>query len=106
MKFTHPTRIKATHRGSDRVKVTAMCLEAVKMNGNKPIKLFNRMKTNSEKNSILLPAALPSPKSVLISKNKVFLIFEKIKEFKVGVNQNRGGMMTKQISSLSQLEVR
>jgi hypothetical protein len=54
-----------THRGSDRVNVIVRCLVLVKMNGNNPRKLLNRIRENSEINMKVLPLIL-SPKNVMV----------------------------------------
>lgn len=44
-----------------------MCLEAVKMYGNKPIKLFIKININKEINGIVLPTDEWGPSSILNS---------------------------------------
>jgi hypothetical protein len=44
----HPNTIKVNHRGSASVKVITMCLDLVKIYGNRPRKLLNMMSLNSD----------------------------------------------------------
>jgi hypothetical protein len=62
-----PKSIKETHRGAliDRVKIK--CLEAVKIYGNSPIKLFTKINKKSPINSMVLPLKAPGPKRFLNS---------------------------------------
>jgi hypothetical protein len=63
----HPKSIKETHRGAliDRVRIK--CLDAVKIYGNSPIKLFIKINKKSPINSIVLPLKASGPKRFLNS---------------------------------------
>jgi hypothetical protein len=62
----HPNNINLTHNGNARVNVMVKCLVLVKINGNSPRKLLNRIRENSEMNINVLPLIL-SPRRVLNS---------------------------------------
>jgi hypothetical protein len=51
----HPNSINLTHNGSASVSVMVKCLVLVKINGNSPRKLLNRIRENSEMNINVLP---------------------------------------------------
>jgi len=87
VKFTHPSKINESHRGSAREKVKIICLVPVKINGNNPIKLLERINMNSPKNIIVLPCRELIPNSVLISLCKVVLIDLITKRFRLGLGQ-------------------
>lgn len=63
----HPYNINEIHRGSLSAKVIVICLEAVKMYGNSPIKLFTIIKKNRATNTTDLPTEEEGPKRVLNS---------------------------------------
>jgi hypothetical protein len=44
----HPNTIKVNHRGSASVRVITMCLDLVKIYGNRPRKLLNIINLNSD----------------------------------------------------------
>lgn len=94
-----------SQRGRARVKVVVICLVAVKMNGNSPIKLFRRMYINKLKNIIETPLNNSPPVRILISKNMVYEIFLKTKELKLGLNQNTLGIIRVTRNKLIQLEL-
>jgi hypothetical protein len=58
--------INLTHNGNAKVSVMVKCLVLVKINGNSPRKLLNRIRENSEMNINVLPLIL-SPRRVLNS---------------------------------------
>jgi hypothetical protein len=60
----HPNIMNLTHKGSASVHVIVKCLVFVKMTGNTPRKLLNRINENSEMNIKVLPLIL-TPSSVL-----------------------------------------
>jgi hypothetical protein len=65
--LTHPNSIKEIHRGSLRVRVIVKWLEAVKMYGNNPIKLFSKMNRNRLINRVVLPWKDSGPNKFLNS---------------------------------------
>lgn len=75
----HPKNINLIHSGKLKVKVRVICLEAVKMYGNKPRKLLIKINTNSPINIIVLPLKEDGPKRVLNSLNSFVRIMLKIK---------------------------
>ena len=77
--FNQPNIINANHKGRLKVKVRAMCLEAVKIYGNNPIKLFIKIKTNSAMKGIALPIDDKGPNKVLNSLNNFKIIFDVFK---------------------------
>jgi hypothetical protein len=52
----YPNNINLTHNGNARVNVIVKCLVLVKINGNSPRKLLNRIRENSEINMNVLPS--------------------------------------------------
>lgn len=57
-----------THRVRPRAKVKTICLEAVKMKGNNPRKLFNRMNIKRETKTHVVPGVARVPNTLAISK--------------------------------------
>jgi hypothetical protein len=51
----HPYSIKVNHKGSARDKDIVKCLVLVKIYGNKPIKLLNKIIENREINIKVIP---------------------------------------------------
>jgi hypothetical protein len=68
-----------SHKGRAKVKVVVIWLVAVKMNGNKPMKLFRRIYKNRLKNRIDTPLNNSPPVKILISENIAYVIFFKIR---------------------------
>jgi hypothetical protein len=60
----HPNTIKVNHRGSASVKVITMCLDLVKIYGNRPRKLLNIISLNSD-TIIRVDTLIFSPNRVL-----------------------------------------
>jgi hypothetical protein len=54
----HPNTINLTHKGSANVNVMIKCLVLVKINGNSPRKLLNKISENNEMNRKVLPLIL------------------------------------------------
>lgn len=102
MKFTHPIKIKDSHKGRANVKVVSICLVLVKINGNSPIKFLRIIKIKRLKENTDLPTNGESPNKVLISICSVFFTDLKIKLLKFGINQNRLGIKIKGIKNLTQ----
>lgn len=48
VKFVHPKIINPSHRGKEIIKFSVMCLDGVKMFGNKPIIFKNKIIINKE----------------------------------------------------------
>jgi hypothetical protein len=59
--------MKETQRGRLIVKVRVKCLEAVKIYGNSPAKLFTKRNRNSPINIVVLPLKAVGPKRFLNS---------------------------------------
>jgi hypothetical protein len=58
-KFIHPYNMKAVHKGRAKVKFIVKWLDEVKMYGNRPKKLFIKMKENNEINiNVILDLAI------------------------------------------------
>lgn len=51
----HPLTIKVTHKGNERAKVIAMCLDLVNTYGRRPKKLLKRINENNETKNIVDP---------------------------------------------------
>lgn len=102
VKFTHPIKIKDSHKGRANVKVVSICLVLVKINGNNPIKFLRIIKIKRLKENTDLPTNGESPNKVLISICSVFFTDLKIKLLKFGINQNRLGIKIKGIKNLIQ----
>jgi len=81
-----------------------MCLEAVKMYGNKPIKLFIRININKEINGIVLPTDEWGPSSILNSSWSFLQILKVNKKNLLGVTQNIGVKIIKIINDLIQFK--
>jgi len=79
-----------------------MWLEAVKMYGNSPRKLFVTMKINKAMNIIDLPFKDVGPNKVLNSKYNLFIIILIVKEILLGITQNIGVTTIKNKSVLIQ----
>lgn len=53
--LTHPLTIRVTHRGKERAKVIAICLDLVNTYGKSPKKLLYKMRENKETKKIVEP---------------------------------------------------
>lgn len=73
VEFNHPNNINANQIGILNVKVSAICLDDVKIYGNSPIKLFTRINRKREINKIVLPLYEVGPNKVLNSLNNFIL---------------------------------
>ena len=79
--------MKDAHKGSLKVNVRVMCLDAVKMYGNRPRKLFTIIKKNRAIKIKDLPTKDDGPRRVLNSL-LIFLMRDSIKiKILVGVTQ-------------------
>lgn len=93
-------------RGKANVKVRVRCLVLVKIYGNSPKKLLNKINENKEIKIKALPGFLFGPKRVLNSlNNKNRLLFHK-KLLREGINQKEQGIRFKPINVLSQFKER
>jgi hypothetical protein len=88
--FTHPNSINEIHRGRLRVSVITKCLDAVKMYGNSPRKLFIMISINSLINKIVLPEKASVPRRVLNSACNFLVIDVIIILVLLGTNQKTG----------------
>jgi len=70
--FTQPNNINVIQRGKAKVKVRVVCLEAVKMYGNNPKKLFITINKNKEIKTKEDPLKEEGPKRVLNSLCNLF----------------------------------
>lgn len=83
----HPNSIKLNQRGRANVKVRVRWLVDVKIYGNSPKKLLNKIIENNEINKKVLPWCLFSPNKVLNSLfNVKVILFHKI-WYREGINQ-------------------
>lgn len=84
----HPKSINLSHRGNAKLKVIVIWLVLVKIYGNKPKKLLNKIKVNKEINIKVVPLNLEIPNKVLNSAcNVKKILFQNIK-IREGKNQN------------------
>lgn len=84
----HPYNINEIHRGRANVKVNVRCLVLVKIYGNKPKKLLNKINVNNEIKINVHPFILLGPSRVLNSLWRVNkTIFHKVLN-RFGRNQN------------------
>lgn len=82
----HPYIIKEIHSGRAKVRVRVKWLVLVKIYGNKPRKLLNRMRVNKDV-KIKALFLFKGPNRVLNSLNKINNILFQIKEMREGKNQ-------------------
>lgn len=86
-----PNNMNLIHSGRARASVIVICLVLVKMYGNNPRKLLNKIKEKREINIKVVPLNLEIPNKVLNSKcNVKKILFQNIK-FRDGRNQNNIG---------------
>ena len=104
--FTHPKIINLNHRGNAKVSVRVMCLEAVKIYGNKPKKLFITIKINKAINMKEEPWKAVGPSRVLNSLWSLITVLFIIRENFLGVNQKIGSENVKINNELNQLRGR
>lgn len=102
--LNHPNIISLIQIGSAKAKVREMWLEAVKIYGKRPKKLFRRINRNNEAKIIVAPLMLFVAKRVLNSKCMVFIIVNRIEFFFVGSFQNIGVTMVRNRVALIQLK--
>lgn len=90
-------------RGRDRVKVKTICLEAVKIQGNKPKKLPIKIKKNKVTEIKVIPGQQRFPKIILNSKCNKFVKRTKKKVHLDLVIQKNEGVKRIKILTESQL---
>lgn len=66
--------MKVSHKGNARVRVIVKCLDAVKIYGNRPMKLLNKINKNNEINIKDLPLKESVPSNSLNSKWSLVVI--------------------------------
>jgi len=79
-----------------------MWLVPVKINGNSPIELLNRINTNSTKKNSVLPWIGRAPRRILISECRIDFTLFRIRELVLGLNQNEPGIKIRGINNLYQ----
>ena len=89
--INHPYNIKEIHSGSARDKVITMCLVLVKIYGNNPKKLLNKIIENNEININVLPLKGELIK-ILNSKWRVLIILNQSILYREGITQNIDGI--------------
>jgi hypothetical protein len=87
----HPNNINLIQRGRASESVIVIWLVLVKIYGNKPRKLLNRIKEKREINIKVVPLNLEIPNRVLNSKCKVKKILLQNIKLREGINQNNIG---------------
>jgi len=85
--FIHPNSMNEIHNGRAKVKVKIKCLEEVKINGNKPSELLNKMKIKIEIGIIVIPEDFIGPNNILNSLWSVLIIKRNIILIREGINQ-------------------
>lgn len=104
--LVHPYNIKHSHKGRANVKVKVKWLVLVKIYGNNPIKLLNRIIENKEINIKVDPFDPIGPNRVLNSLWRVNkILFQKI-WYREGINQYIDGIIKIPIKVLNQLSER
>lgn len=96
MLLIHPNSMNLTHKGSANVSVIARCLVLVKMYGNSPRKLLNKINENRDTNRnvppflfLLLPnSVLNSLWSFVVNKFHVIKCRDGISHILIGININ------------------
>jgi len=86
-----PYSIKDSQRGRAKVRVKIKCLEAVKINGNKPKEFLIKMVKKIEIGIRVILLIFVGPSRVLNSLWRVRIIFWKIIEIRVGISQYNVG---------------
>lgn len=92
------------HKGRANVKVKVRWLVLVKIYGNNPKKLLNKINENNEIKINEHPFNLLVPKRVLNSLNKVKIILFHKKLIREGRNQKEMGIIIKPINVLNQFK--
>lgn len=100
----HPYNINLNHKGNLKVRVKVRCLDLVKIYGNNPRKLLNRIIENKLINRNVLPLNLLFPKRFLNSLCKVKVIIVHKKVIRDGINQKDSGKIIKPKNVLSQFK--
>jgi len=101
--FSHPYNIKEIHRGILNVMVRAIWLEAVKIYGNRPIKLLIKIKIKRATKGVEDPLNDVGPSNVLNSSWSLLIIDLSTKKNLFGVIQKIGVNKVKKIIELIQL---
>ena len=97
-----PYSIKLIHKGRLRVSVNVKWLELVKIYGNKPKKLLNKIIANKLIKIKVLPLNPLFPNSVLNSLCSVIIIIFHKNINREGINQNDTGIIKNPINVLNQ----
>lgn len=99
----HPNSINDSHKGKARANVKTMCLVLVKIYGNSPKKLLNKINLNKEIN-IRVDPLIEGPIKVLNSLWRALIILIHRILIREGINQNDDGMTSIPIMVLSQFK--
>ena len=87
--INQPYSINLNHNGRAKESVKTMCLVLVKIYGNNPIKLLNKINENKEINNKVLPF---TGIRILNSLWRIKVILFQIILIREGTNQNKGGI--------------
>ena len=98
--------ILPNHRGSAKVRVKDMCLLLVKIYGNKPIKLLNRIKKKILIKIKIVPWITDSPKTAFNSFSKKKTILVKDLDIWEFINQNIWGIKITPIKIANQFNIK
>lgn len=101
--FNHPNIIKESHKGKAKVRVKVKWLVLVKIYGNNPIKLLNKIIENKETKIKVDPFGLIGPSKVLNSLCKEIRIIFQIILYREGINQYKDGIIKIPKKVLNQL---
>lgn len=100
----HPNNINLNHRGRANDRVSTICLVLVKIYGNNPKKLLNKIIENKVTKIRVLPLT-SLPNKVLNSKCSVVIIFIQRRFIRDGINQNIDGTNRIHRAVLSQFKL-
>jgi len=89
----HPKIMNANQSGNLKVRANLKCLEEVKIYGNSPKKLFNKIKVNRLVKKIVLPLNTGVLIKTLNSLCKSWFIRIHIIEIREGISQYIGGII-------------
>lgn len=101
--LNHPYNINAIHRGILNIRVKVKWLDLVKIYGNNPKKLLNKIIVNKLIKIKLLPLKPLFPIKILNSLWRVKIKFFHKYSIRVGINQNVIGIIVTPMNELSQL---
>lgn len=105
MLLIHPNTINLTHKGSASVSVIVKWLVLVKIYGNNPRKLLNRIRENNDTNKKVLPLLIFFPPSKVLNSLCSFVnsVFHRV-EYRDGINHILVGISSSPRKVLTQFK--